>query len=144
MCTILFRLFMARLSCTKINFGLYIIVDGVNDRYFNFLTNNCLFEGKRGNSSPSSCQKSKLQTFKSSILYNRGLMCERTLFMFLADSFSCLVWNIVVFQLKIINYNCSGHKFNIFLKCFRSVFKTELSVICSLWNYMFAKRKKIP
>ena len=27
---------MARLSCTKINFGLYIIVDGVNDRYFSF------------------------------------------------------------------------------------------------------------
>ncbi len=42
--------------------------------------------------------------------------------------------------MKIINYNCSGHKFNIFLKYFRSVFKTELSVICSLWNYIFAKK----
>jgi hypothetical protein len=60
--------------------------------------------------------------------------------MFQSDSFSCLVWNIVLFQLKIINYNCSGHKFNIFLKYFGSVFKTELSVICSLWNNIFCKK----
>ncbi len=44
--------------------------------------------------------------------------------------------------MKIINYNCSGHKFNIFLKYFGSIFKTELSVICSLWN-IFAKRDSI-
>ncbi len=41
--------------------------------------------------------------------------------------------------MKFINYNCSGHKFNIFLKYFWSIFKTELSVICSLWNIL---RKK--
>ncbi len=50
-----------------------------------------------------------------------------------------LVWIFVIFPLKIINYNCSGHKFNIFLKYFGSIFKTELSVICSLWNIL---RKK--
>ena len=43
--------------------------------------------------------------------------------------------------MKIINYDCSGHKFNITLKYFRFVFKTELSVICSLWNNIFVKKK---
>ncbi len=51
-----------------------------------------------------------------------------------------LVWTFVIFHLKIINYNCSGHKFNIFLKYFRSIFKTELSVICSLWNNILWKK----
>ena len=52
-----------------------------------------------------------------------------------------LVWTFIIFQLKIINYDCSGHKFNTFLKYFGSIFKTELSVICSLWNYIFVTKK---
>ncbi len=52
-----------------------------------------------------------------------------------------LVWTVVIFHLKIINYNCSGYKFNIFLKYFGSVIKTELTVIYSLWNNIFARKK---
>ncbi len=51
--------------------------------------------------------------------------------------------NVCNICLKIINYNCRGHKFNIFLKYFGSIFKTELSVICSLWNILREKFHRI-
>ena len=63
--------------------------------------------------------------------------------MFQSNYNAYLVWSFVIFSLKIINYNCSGHKFNIFLKYFWSVFKTELSVICSLWNILREKFHRI-
>ncbi len=66
-------------------------------------------------------------------------------FMFQSNYNAHLVWTFVIFALKIINYNCSGHKFNVFLKyCGSSFFfKTELSVICSLWNILREKFHRI-
>jgi hypothetical protein len=61
--------------------------------------------------------------------------------MFQSDDNAYPVWIFIIFQLKVINYDCSGHKFVTFLKYFGSIFKTELSVICSLWNNIFVRKK---
>jgi hypothetical protein len=63
--------------------------------------------------------------------------------MFQSNYNAHLVWTFVIFSLKIINYNCSGHKFNVSLKYCGSIFKTELSVICSLWNILWGKFHRI-
>ncbi len=47
----------------------------------------------------------------------------QVLFMFQSEYNAHLVWTFRIFPLKIINYNCSGHKFNIFLKYCRSLLK---------------------
>jgi hypothetical protein len=51
-----------------------------------------------------------------------------------------LVGTFLIFHLKIINYNCSGHKFNIFLKYFGSFLKWSFQWY-ALYEIIFLQKK---
>jgi len=60
---------MASLSCTKINFGLYIFVDRVNDRYFSFWQ-TIVYLKESEETQAYFISENKIKNFRLDALYN--------------------------------------------------------------------------